>query len=120
MSEIPTPRTDEAEHESIKAYQIEREAGWPPFPCDGYDFARTLERELTAATERAEKAEADAARWQHNAGSAVTVAIERIQTQRDQWREVAGRLVNADTELEASEALAAYDALIAQENGGTK
>ena len=40
-----TPRTDKAEAESIKAYADAMEAGWPAFPCDGYDFARELERE---------------------------------------------------------------------------
>ena len=47
-----TPRTDDAEEQSIRAYEAERESGWPPFPCDGYDFARELERELVAAKAR--------------------------------------------------------------------
>lgn len=47
----PTPRTDEAEEQSIRAYEKERLPGWPDFPCDGYDFARQLE---TAAAELAE------------------------------------------------------------------
>jgi len=46
IHEYPTPLTDAAEKESIAAYENEREAGWPPFPCDGYDHARDLERRL--------------------------------------------------------------------------
>ena len=46
LNSYPTPLTDAAEKESIAAYENEREAGWPPFPCDGYDHARDLERRL--------------------------------------------------------------------------
>lgn len=124
-----------AEHESIKAYQIEREAGWPPFPCDGYDFARTLERELTAATERAERAEAEAQAAKalagirenqclacggdggHLEGCTGTTGLISMIAQRDQWREVAERFRTAVCGQDHCEAISAYDALLAQENG---
>lgn len=40
-----TPRTDAAEKESIQAY-IAEYGDDAVFPCDGYDFARELEREV--------------------------------------------------------------------------
>ncbi len=46
-----TPRTDAAEIESVTAYKNEMEAGWPPWPSDGYDFARQLESELAELRE---------------------------------------------------------------------
>jgi hypothetical protein len=52
-----THRTDAAEEQSIRAYEKERAAGWPDFPCDGYDFARELERELSAALARIKRLE---------------------------------------------------------------
>lgn len=48
------------------------------------DFARTLERELNQERER----------WKSNPGTAVTVAIERIQTQRDKWKACAKELAD--------------------------
>ena len=52
-----THRSDEAEEQSIRAYENQREVGWPPFPCDGYDFSRELERELNAALARIKRLE---------------------------------------------------------------
>ena len=49
-----TPRTNNAEAESIKAYEDQREAGWPSFPCDGYDLARAFERENNQLREHLE------------------------------------------------------------------
>lgn len=46
-----TPRTDSAEALQKQSYNESREFDWPAFLAD-FDFAREIERELSAATER--------------------------------------------------------------------
>ena len=53
-----TPRTDQNESWQELDYENHRECGMPAFPAD-FNFARTLERELSAAIARAEKVEAE-------------------------------------------------------------
>lgn len=43
----PTPRTDAEEAKARDYYERHKEPGDQPFNTDGFDFARTLERELT-------------------------------------------------------------------------
>jgi len=43
-----TPMTDAEEQKQRDEYMESREIDWPAFPAD-FDFARKLERELTAA-----------------------------------------------------------------------
>jgi hypothetical protein len=87
MSDTPTPRTDAAEEQSIRAYEKEREAGWPSFPCDGYDFARELERELAAVTKERD------------------IEIERAWHYRDKWQDALARIKRLE---EAGDAMAEY------------
>lgn len=58
-----TPRTDAAEAEQRAYWNRTTECGWPAFPSD-FDFARQLEREL----------------------SALRAELESVTFQRDEWK----------------------------------
>lgn len=88
MSAGDTPRTDAVEKTALEQYQNMREAGWPPMVSDGFDFARTLERELTVA-------QAEVEHWKQRATDISTATESTVEGLRAQLAAANAELAGA-------------------------